>query len=144
MGSPSCLNPSDAHSAGDWGKGRMGFGLNLLLFLVAGVKKGGEKEKERFQGRRRGSGGWAQRGALVILEEAREGGGGIWRRLRDWSLAVRKGNSGIRGSRVEAEGGHPIHKEGVRWRCRGLLGSAETRLWPGPGPLSVMAWRGRS
>lgn len=64
-------------------------------------------------------------------------------KTHDWSLAVRKGNSGNRGSWVvEAEGGCPIHKEGVRQRCRGLTGPVGTRLWPRLEPLSSMTWRG--
>lgn len=114
LGSPFCLDLSDAHSAGDWGKGRMGFGLNLVLFLVAGVRKGGEKEKD-FR-----AGGLAQEAELCGGSCHSGAGLGGWRgnveKTHDWSLAVRKGNLGTRGSWVmEAEGGCPfIHKEGVR------------------------------
>lgn len=64
-------------------------------------------------------------GASAIPEQAQEGGGGIWRRLHDGSQAVRKKLT--RGPRVKAEGGHPAQKEGVMWRCRGLMGLAPTQ-----------------
>lgn len=70
-------------------------------------------------------------GAPAIPEQAQEGGGGIWRRFYDWSRAVIKINSGTRVAKVEAEGGCPTQKEGVRWRCSGLMRSAgtQTPVW---------------
>ena len=139
LGSLSCPNPSATQDKlcvrSKW---RTGFNLNLLVFLLAGVRKGREREKD-FKA---GGVAWTlgSVGAPAIPKQAQEGGGGIWRRLPDWSQAVRKENSGTRGTRVEAEGGCPIQKEGVKGRCRGLIGSAGTQtlastqasLWQGP------------
>lgn len=137
LGSPSCQKPSAAsdRQLGIRGKRRTGLGLKWQVFLVAGVRKG--KERERFQGRRRGSEAELSGGPWFSGAGPR-GWRGIWRSLQDWSQAVRKGNSGAR--RVEAEGGCPTQKEGMIWRCRGLISSAGTQtlactqasLWHGP------------
>lgn len=76
----------------------MRFGLNLPVLLVAGERKKSDKvfRAEAWFA------GWAWVGAPAIPERAQEGGGGIWRRLYDWSQAVKKRNSGSRGSRAEA------------------------------------------
>lgn len=101
----------------------MGFNLNWLVFLVAGVRK--EKERERKKDFKAGGVAWTLDSvrAPAIPKQAQEGGGRIWRRLHEWSQAVRTENSGTRGTRVETEGGCPTQKEGVKWRCRGLMGS---------------------
>lgn len=70
------------------GKRKRGFGLYFLVFPVAGVRK------ERRSGLKPGL-SWS---APAIPEQAQEGvvwgrgRGGIWRRLHDWSQAVRKRN----------------------------------------------------
>lgn len=77
----------------------MRFGLNLPVLLVAGERKG---RATKFSGQKAWFAGWAWVGAPAIPERAQEGGGGIWRRHYDWSQAVKKRNSGTRGSGVEA------------------------------------------
>lgn len=115
----------------------MGFNLNLLVFLVAGVRKEREREKD-FQP---GVVTWTlgSMGASAFPKQTQEGGEGIWWRLPGWNQAVRKGSSRARDTRVEAEGRCHTQKERVKWRCRGAMGFAGTQtlastwasLWQG-------------
>lgn len=77
----------------------MRFGLNLPVLLVAGERKGRATE---FSGWKAWFAGWARVGTPAIPERAQQGGGGIWRRLYDWSQTVKIRNSGTRGSGAEA------------------------------------------